>query len=71
MGAAHAGVGPEINADPEGSAPWLMGRAPALLGGDQPAIRNDRLWVASRLGGGAHAVTSSPVAEDEPDWGPR
>jgi Tol biopolymer transport system component len=34
-------------------------------------IRGNRLWVARRLGGGAHAVTSSAIAEAGPDWGPR
>lgn len=34
-------------------------------------IRDNRLWVGGRHGGGAHAVTSSAIAEDGPDWGPR
>jgi Tol biopolymer transport system component len=34
-------------------------------------IRGNRLWIARRLGGGAHAVTSSAIAEAGPDWGTR
>ena len=34
-------------------------------------IRANHLWVASRSGAGARAVTSGPVAEAGPDWGSR
>lgn len=34
-------------------------------------IRDNRLWAAGHHGGGAHAVTSSAIAEAEPHWGSR
>ena len=34
-------------------------------------IRANHLWLASRSGAGAHAVTSGSVAEAGPDWGSR
>jgi Tol biopolymer transport system component len=34
-------------------------------------VRDNHLWIAARNGAGARPVTSGPVAEAEPDWGPR
>jgi hypothetical protein len=34
-------------------------------------IRDNHLWIAARNGSGARPLTSGPVAEAEPDWGPR
>ncbi len=34
-------------------------------------IRGNHLWIAQRIGAGARAVTSGPIAEAGPDWGSR
>lgn len=34
-------------------------------------IRENHLWIGSRVGAGAKRVTSAPIAEAGPDWGPR
>ena len=51
---------------PGGSAPSISPDGKRLA-----FIRDNRLWIAARLGGTAHAVTSGAIAEAGPDWGPR